>query len=244
MSGTWSVLKRELKGYFATPLAYVFLVIFLFFASVLTFRNGFYEMREASLRAFFVNMPVLFLFLVPAISMRLWAEERRTNSIEFLLTLPLTPLQAVLGKFFAAWAVLALALALTFPVAITVAYLGNPDWGPVILGYIGSLLLAGAFLAVGSLFSTVTKNQVIAFVLAVAVSALLVFAGNPTTLEYLSRVFPMGLVAAVESFSFLARFESLQRGVLELRDVAFFVLLTAGLLWANVVVLEERRAAG
>jgi len=244
MNGFLSVFKRELRGYFSTPLAYVFLVIFLFASAFLTFQRNFFELRQASMRIFFSNLPLLFIFLVPAIAMRLWAEERRSNSIELLFTLPVTTTQAVLGKFFAAWSVIALALVLTCPMVITVCYLGDPDPGPIVSGYIGSLLLAGAYLAIGSFFSCLTRNQVIAFVLAVVVCGLFLFAGSPRGLNYLARFLPMGLVEAAESLSFRSRFESIQRGVIEVRDVTFFLLLGAGWLWANVVALQERRAAG
>ena len=239
-----SVCKREIRGYFSTPLAYVFLVIFLFFSSFLTFQENFFELRQASMRIFFSNLPLLFIFLVPAIAMRLWAAERETNSIELLFTLPVTTTQAVLGKFFAAWGVIALALVLTFPMVATVCYLGDPDPGPIITGYLGAFLMAGAYLGIGSFFSALTRSQVIAFVLSVVVCALFLFASSPTVLNYLSGFLPMGLVEAVESLSFRARFESIQRGVLELRDVAYFVLLGGGWLWANVIALEERKAAG
>ena len=243
MKGLVSVFKREIRAYFSTPLAYVFLVIFLFFSSFLTFQSGFFEMRQASLRVFFSNMPLLFIFLVPAIAMRLWAEERRSNSIELLFTLPITPTQAVLGKFFAAWAVMALALALTFPMVVTVSYLGDPDAGPILTGYLAGLLLAGAYLAIGSFFSCLTKNQVIAFVLAVVACAVFLYAGSPSGLNYLARLLPMGAVEMAEALSFQSRFESIQRGVLEFRDLAFFLILAAGWLWANIVALDERRAA-
>jgi ABC-2 type transport system permease protein len=219
-----SVLKREVKGYFTTPVAYVFLVIFLFFSSFLTFQNGFYEARQATLVAFFTNLPRLFLFLVPAIAMRLWAEERRTNSIELLLTLPITVTQAVLGKFLAAWAVLGIALALTFPLVITVAWLGAPDAGPIATGYLASLLLAGVYLAI-------------------VACGVFLFAGSPRALNYVSGALPMPLVGAMSALSFQSQFESLLRGVLGVGNLLFFVVLIAGSLWANVVVLEERRAA-
>ena len=244
MTGLKSILKRELRAYFSTPLAYVFLVIFLFFSSFLTFQNNFFELSQASLQVFFSNMPLLFIFLVPAIAMRLWAEERRTNSIELLFTLPITPTQAVLGKFLAAWSVIALALALTAPMLITVCYLGDPDWGPIVTGYLACLLLAGAYLAIGGFFSCLTHSQVIAFVLAVVACGLFLYAGSPGTLNYAARLFPMRLVLLVEKLSFMSRFESVQRGVIELRDVSFFVLLIAGWLWANVVALKERMATG
>lgn len=244
MTGFTSAFKREFKAYFATPLAYVFLVIFLFFSGFLTFQKGFFEMGQASLRVFFSNMPLLFIFLVPAIAMRLWAEERRSNSIELLMTLPITLREAVLAKFFAAWAVVAVALVLTFPMVLTVCYLGDPDWGPIITGYFGALLMAGAYMAIGSFFSALSRNQVIAFVLAVVGCAAFMYAGSPMALTYYAKVMPKPMVEAVESFSFLSRFESMQRGVLEFRDVAFFVLLAAGWLWANTVILKQRIAAG
>lgn len=244
MNGFLAILKREVKGYFATPVAYVFLVIFLAVSSFMTFQiRDFFEARQASLRLFFMNMPVLFIFLVPAISMRLWAEERRSNSIELLFTLPVTTTQAVLGKFFAAWAVIAFALVLTFPMPVTVAWLGRPDWGPIITGYIGSFLLAGGYLAIGSFFSSVTRNQVIAFVLAVVGCSLFFYLGNPSVMNVLLGFLPVKLVQALEFLSFQSRFESVQRGVLELRDLLYFALLPAGWLWANTVVLDERKAA-
>ena len=244
MTGFKSVFKRELRGYFSTPLAYVFLVVFLFFSSFLTFQKGFFELRQASMRVFFSNMPLLFIFLVPSIAMRLWAEERRTNSIELLFTLPITAAQAVLGKFFAAWTIIALALVLTCPMLLTVCYLGDPDWGPIVTGYLGSFLMAGAFLAIGSFFSCLTRNQVIAFVLAVVACGVFLYAGSPSALDYLSRFLPMRVLEMAESLSVQSRFESVQRGVVEVRDVAFFLLVAAGWLWANVVALRERLAAG
>lgn len=244
MKGFLSVFKRELRGYFSTPLAYVFLVIFLFFSGFLAFQQGFFEIRQASLRVFFMNMPLMFILLVPAIAMRLWAEERRTNSIELLFTLPLTVRQAVLGKFFAAWTVMALALLLTCPMVITVTYLGDPDWGPIITGYLGSLLMAGTYLAIGSFFSCLTRNQVIAFVLAVVACGMSFYASSPSVMNYMAGFLPRGVVEAAESLSLQSRFESMQRGVLEFRDVAVFVLLAAGWLWANIVALRERVAAG
>lgn len=244
MRGFITVFKRELRGYFSTPLAYVFLVIFLVFAPLLAFKNGFYEMRYASLRVFFESMPLLFLFLAPAIGMRLWAEERRTNSIELLFTLPFTITQAVLGKFLAAWTVIALALALTCPMVFTVCWLGKPDSGPIISGYFASLLLAGVYLSIGSFFSSLTRNQVIAFVLSVVACAVFLFAGSPQTMNFLATLLPMGMVEAVESLSIQMRFESLMRGVIALRDVAFFLILGAAWLCANVLTLKERMAAG
>jgi ABC-2 type transport system permease protein len=242
MGGFKAVFKRELKSYFTTPIAYVFLVVFLFFSGYLTFKNGFFEIRQADMTAFFVNMPLLFAFLVPATAMRLWAEERKTGSIELLFTLPITVMQAVLGKFFAAWVFLLIALALTFPMVITVFYLGRPDLGLIITGYLGSILMAGGFLAVGCFFSALSKNQVISFVLSVVACAVLVFAGVPTTMNYLSTFLPAGLVTAVGNMSFETHFESIQKGVLEFRDVSYFLFLIVGWVAACAVVLEERKA--
>jgi ABC-2 type transport system permease protein len=243
MTGFISVFKRELKSYFATPVAYVFLVIFLFFSGYLPFRQGFFDYRQADLRLFFMNMPLLFMFMVPCTAMRLWSEERKSGSIELLLTLPITVPQAVLGKFFAAWVFLFIALLLTFSMPLTVIYLGNPDIGLILIGYIGSILLAGGFLAVGCFFSTVTKNQVISFILSVAILAIFVYAGMPTTLTYLSRFMPSGMVSAVENMSFLTHFESMERGVLEFKDIGYFVLLIIGWLFACMIILEERKAS-
>ena len=243
MHSFWAVFKRELKSYFTTPIAYGFLVIFLSFSAYLPFRQGFFEMRQADMRAFFMNLPLLFIILVPATAMRLWAEERRVGSIELLFTLPITVTQAVLGKFLAAWLFLAIALALTFPMPITVCYLGNPDIGLIITGYLGSLLMAGGFLAIGCFFSVVSKNQVISFVLSVVACAVLVFAGMPTTLNYLSTFLPAGLVSAIETMSFRTHFESLQKGVMEFKDISFFVLLIVGWIAASSIVLDERKAS-
>jgi ABC-2 type transport system permease protein len=243
MHSFWAVFKRELKSYFTTPIAYVFLVIFLFFSGYLTFKQGFYEMRQADMRAFFMNLPLLFVFMVPSAAMRLWAEERRVGSIELLFTLPITVIQAVLGKFFAAWLFLAIALALTFPMPITVCFLGDPDIGLIITGYVGSLLMAGGFLAIGCFFSVISKNQVISFVLSVVACAVLVFAGRPTTLNYLSTFLPAGLVSAIENMSFQTHFESIQKGVLEFKDLSYFVLLIVGWIAASSIVLDERKAS-
>ena len=244
MNSFWAVFKRELKSYFATPLAYVFLVIFLFFAGYLAFnKQGFYDARQADMQPFFMNLPLLFIFMVPATAMRLWAEERKVGSIELLFTLPVTITQAVLGKFLAAWLFLGIALALTFPMVMTVAYLGDPDGGLIVTGYLGSFLMAGGFLAIGTFFSAISKNQVIAFVLSVVACAILVFAGMPTTLNYLSTFLPAGLVSAIEGMSLQEHFEALQRGVVQFRDVAYFVLLIVGWVAASTVVLDERKAS-
>ena len=243
MNGFLSVFKRELKGYFATPVAYVFLVIFLFFAGYLPFKDGFFEIRQAELRLFFQNLPLLFIFMVPSVAMRLWSEERKTGSIEMLLTLPITVPQAVLGKFFAAWAFLAIALLLTFPMPATVAYLGQPDMGLVITGYIGSFLMAGSFLAIGSFFSAMTKNQVISFILSVVACGILVYAGMSTTINYLTSILPQAAVDIVESMSIQTHFDSILKGVIEMKDIAYFLVLIVAWIGACGIILEERKAA-
>jgi ABC-2 type transport system permease protein len=244
MNSFWAVFKRELKSYFTTPLAYVFLVIFLFFAGYLTFNlQKFYEARQADLTPFFMNLPLLFVFMVPSTAMRLWAEERKVGSVELLFTLPVTITQAVLGKFFAAWVFLGIALALTFPMVITVAFLGDPDGGLIAMGYLGSFLMAGGFLAIGCFFSALSKNQVIAFVLSVVACGILVSAGMPTALNYLSSFLPSGLVSAIEGMSFQEHFESMQKGVLQFKDLAYFVLVIVGWVAACTVILDERKAS-
>jgi len=242
MKGFSAVFKREFKSYFTTPLAYVFLVVFLFFSGYLTFKQGFFEMRQADMRVFFMNLPILFVFMVPATAMRLWAEERKSGSIELLFTLPITVFEAVLGKFLAAWVFLGVALALTFPMVVTVYILGEPDVGLIFTGYVGSFLMAGGFLAIGCFFSAGSKNQVISFVLSVVACAVLVFAGMPTTLSYLSTFLPSGFVNAVETMSFQTHFESILRGVLEFKDLSYFVILIAGWIAASSIILEERKA--
>lgn len=243
MNGFWAVFKRELKGYFATPVAYVFLVIFLFFAGYLPFRDGFFEIGQADLRLFFSNLPLLFVFMVPSAAMRLWAEERKSGSIELLLTLPITVVQAVLGKFFAAWTFLGIALAMTFPLPMTVAYLGNPDTGQITTGYLGAFLMAGGFLAIGSFFSALTKNQVVSFILSVVACSVLVFAGNPSTLDYLSTTFSPAMVNVIENLSFQNHFDSMMRGVVELKDISYFAILIAAWIFACITILEERKAS-
>ncbi len=243
MNGFMAVFKRELKGYFTTPVAYVFLIIFLFFAGYLTFRSGFYEMRQADLLVFFSHLPLLFVFMVPSTAMRLWSEERKSGSIELLLTLPITVTQAVWGKFIAAWAFLGIALLLTFPVPLTVYYLGSPDTGLIIVGYLGSFLMAGSYLAVGSFFSALSKNQVISFILSVVVCAILVYAGMPTTLDYLSGLLPGAALTMVARMSVLTHIESIQRGVLEFKDIAFFVISILCWIWACTIILNEKKAS-
>jgi ABC-2 type transport system permease protein len=242
MNGFRTVFKRELQGYFATPVAYVFLVIFLFFSGYLPFKAKFFEMGRADLSLFFDNLPLLFMFMVPSVAMRLWAEERRSGSIELLLTLPISVTQAVLGKFTAAWAFIGIALLLTFPMPLTVAYLGNPDLGLIVLGYLGSFLMAGAFLAIGSFFSAISKSQIISFILSVVVCALLVYAGAPSTLKFLTALLPNGLVDAVEAISLPGHIEPMLKGILNVYDVAYFLLMIVGWILSCCIILDERKA--
>jgi len=237
------VLRRELASYFATPLAYVFIFIFLVLASWLAFYlGGFYERGQADLAPFFTFIPWLYVFLIPALSMRLWAEERNSGSIELLLTQPITLWQAVLGKFLAAWAFVAIALALTFPMWITVNYLGEPDNGAIFAAYCGCLLLAGGFLAIGSCISALTRSQVIAFIVSVVVSFVFLLMGYPMVIDWVSAVLPQVLVDAVASFSFLTHFESISKGVLDIRDLLFFAMFITLFLLATVITIDLRKA--
>ena len=243
MRGALVVMKRELAGYFNTPLAYIFIVIFLFLTGIFTFYLGnFFVRAQADLRPFFMFHPWLYLFLVPAISMRLWAEERRQGSIELLLTLPMPLWATVVGKFLAAWAFCAIALALTFPMWITVGYLGSPDHGVIVASYIGSLLLAGGYLAIGGCISAATKNQVIAFVVAVVVSFLLTVSGAPIVPDFFTGWAPTVALEAIASFSFLTRFQSITEGVIDVRDLVYFVTMIGLWLYATLIVVEARKA--
>jgi ABC-2 type transport system permease protein len=239
MNEVLAVMRRELKSYFLTPVAYVFIIIFLVFASAFTFYLGsFYERGQADLVPFFSYHPWLYLFLAPALSMRLWAEERRSGSIELLMTLPITVWQMVLGKYLAAWAFMCIAIALTFPIWITVNYLGSPDNGAILAAYIGSALMAGGFLAVGAFISAMTRNQVIAFVLAVVACFLLLLAGYALVLDLFTGWAPQPLVDGIASLSFLTHFESISRGVIDLRDLVYFALLIGCCLYANTIILQ------
>ncbi len=245
MTGMWVIFRRELGAYFSTPVAYVFIVIFLAVSGVFSFYLGaFLERGQADLRAFFVFHPWLYLFMLPAIGMRLWAEERKTGTIELLLSFPITLADAVLGKFLAAWAFTAIALALTFPMWITVAYLGQPDHGVIVAGYVGSLLMAGGYLAIASCLSALTKNQVIAFVVAVVVCFLFTVSGAPMVLDFFAAWAPQTLVDTISSFSFIGHFNSILNGVIDLRDVVFFASLIAVWLFANAIVVDFKKAAG
>ena len=238
-----ALFRRELQSYFATPVAYVFIVIFLVLMGAFTFYLGnFYERGQADLGPFFIFHPWLYLLLVPAITMRLWAEERKNGSIELLMTLPITPWQAVLGKYLAAWAFTGVALSLTFPIWITVNYLGDPDNGAIVAAYIGSFLMAGGFLAIGACLSATTPNQVIAFVITVVVCFVFLVSGFPMVLDFFTSWAPQILVDGIASLSFLTHFESISKGVIDLRDLIYFGFLILAFLYANTIVLRWRQA--
>ena len=243
MKAIVTIAKRELVGYFTSPVAYVFLVIFLLLAGFFTFTAGnFFERGEASLAAFFGWHPWLYLVLVPAVGMRLWAEERRSGTLELLLTMPITPWQAIIAKFLASWIFLGVALALTFPTVITVNVLGDPDNGMIVAGYVGSLLLAGTYLAIACMTSAMTRNQVVAFILAVVVCLFLVIAGfNPVT-DLLVRWASPAFVDTVAAFSVITHFDGFQRGVIDLRDLAFFLSVIGFALFATGVIIRSHRA--
>lgn len=243
MKGTLSIFRREFGSYFATPVAYVFILVFLMLAGFFTFQLGsFWDRSEADLRPFFNFLPWLYLFLIPAISMRLWAEERKSGTIELLMTLPITMNQAVLGKFFAAWAFASLCLALTFPLWITVSYLGDPDHGVILASYVGGILMGGGFLAIGSCISAITKNQVIAFVISVVVCLIFILFGVSPVLSMFSSWAPEVVVDTLASFSFLTHFESITKGVVDARDILFFGSLIAFFMFANALILDHKKA--
>jgi len=237
------ITRRELAGYFLTPIAYVFIVIFLILSGVFTFYlGGFFDRGQADLVAFFGFHPWLYLFLIPALTMRLWAEERKSGTIELLFTLPVTMTEAVIGKFLATWLFTAAALALTFPIWLTVNYLGNPDNGVIAASYLGSLLMAGGYIAIGSCISALTKNQVIAFVVTLVVCLAFILSGFSMVLDFLDDWLPAVLLEAVSSFSFLSHFEAIQNGVVDARDLVYFFSLITLWLFANATVLEIKKA--
>jgi ABC-2 type transport system permease protein len=240
---TFIILKRELAGYFVTPVAYVFIVIFLVLSGVLTFYlGGMYESEQASLQGFFGWHPWLYEFLIPAIAMRLWAEERKQGTIELLMTLPVTPGQTVFGKFLAAWIFCGIALALTFPAWITVNYLGKPDNGVIVASYIGSFLMAGGYLAIGAALSAVSKNQVIAFVLGLMACLVFLLLGFPPVRAFYSGILPTPVANTISDFSFLSHWEAITRGVIDARDFLFFGSLILVGMFANAVIVDLKKA--
>lgn len=235
--------KREISGYFASPVAYVFMVIFLLLTGFFTFMvGGFFERGEASLNAFFLWHPWLYLFLVPAVGMRLWSEERRLGTMELLLTMPVSSWQAILGKFLASWAFLGLTLFLTIPLVFTVRYLGSPDMGVIFCGYVGSFMMAGAYLAITCMTSALTRNQVISFILSVVICLFLILAGWPPVLNMLVRWASPWLVETVAAFSVVTHFDGFQRGVLDSRDLIYFLSIIAFSLFTTGVILRGHRA--
>ena len=243
MRATFVIMRRELGAYFNTPLAYIFIVIFLFLTGIFAFYIGsFLERGQADLKPFFQFHPWLYLFLVPAIAMRLWAEEWRSGSIELLLTLPAPLAASVIGKFLAAWLFTIIALACTFPMWLTVRYLGAPDHGVIFAGYVGSALMAGGYLAIGACISATTQNQVIAFVVSVVVCFLFTVSGAPLVLEFFAAWAPAPILEAIASFSFLSHFQAIVDGVIDLRDVVYFLSLIAIWLTANLIVVDLKRA--
>jgi len=243
MNNIKAIFKREFSGYFSTPIAYVFIVIFLFLTGAFTFYiGGFYERNQADLEPFFRFHPWLYLLLIPAIAMRLWSEERKSGTIELIMTLPVPVYQVVIGKFLAAWCFTTVAVILTFPVWITVNYLGSPDNTVILASYIGSLLMAGGFLAIGSCVSALSKSQVIAFVISLVISFLVLVSGFPLVLDFFSGWAPQAVVDAIASFSFLTHFESIKKGVIDIRDIIYFSALIRFRLYAHFVILDAKQA--
>ena len=235
------IFKREFAGYFRTPVAYIFLVAFLFISVALAFSRfgGFFKAGVASLEAYFGFFPWLFLIIVPAVGMRLWSEEKRSGTAELLFTLPVTTVEAVIGKFLAGWAFLSLAIVLSFPMAVTIGYLGSPDWGVVVTSYLGAILMAGGFLGVCSLTSALTKNQVVSFIVSLAACSVLVFLGYSGFTALLESLVPVGVADAISNFSFITHFSPMVRGIVDAKDVVFFLSLMGFTLFLNVVALER-----
>ena len=242
MKVLFNIVKRELASYFSTPLAYVFIVIFLMLIGSFTFYLGnFFVRGQADLNSFFAFHPWVYILLIPAVTMRLWAEERKSGTIELLMTLPLTTAQSVIGKFFAAWIFICIALILTFPIWITVNYLGQPDNGVIFAGYIGSLFMSGAYLSIGSCISAITKNQFIAFVISATVCFIFTMSGLDIVLNFFKIWAPEFLVNTISSMSFLTHFESITKGVIEVRDFLFYLSVIFFWLFLNVIVVEFKK---
>jgi ABC-2 type transport system permease protein len=240
MSQISPIYKREFLGYFRSPVAYVFLISFLVLSVLLAFfLGGFFKAGIASLESYFTFLPWIFVILVPAVGMRMWAEEKRTGTIELLQTLPITTLEAVMGKFLAAWAFLTVAILLSFPLAITIGYLGQPDWGVVIVSYLGAILMGASYLGICLLTSAFTKNQVISFVISFIVCLVLVLLGWSVFNGIMERIFPVWLVDLLANFSFITHFDAFTKGIVDPKDVVFFLSLTGFTLFLNVVTLER-----
>lgn len=238
------IIKRELMSYFRSPVAYVFIIIFLLATAGTTFYLGnFYQSNEASLEIFFFFHPWLYLILIPAVGMRLWAEDRSVGTIEILLTLPVSLTKVVLAKFLAAWAFIGLALLLTFPMIITTVYLGDPDWGMMLTGYLGSFLLGGAYLSISCFTSSLTKNQVVSFITSFIICLILVLLGWGVLTRTLVDIFPVWLADAITAFSFTTHFEGIRKGLIDLRDVVYFLSIIGFMLFANVLILDNKKAS-
>jgi ABC-2 type transport system permease protein len=243
MSPIKTVFKREFRSYFSTPIALIFLTVFLILNGFFTFKMGrFFEAGQADLKSFFMWHPWLYLFIVPAVSMRLWAEEKKSGTIELLMTLPVSLFEATVGKFLAAWAFLGIALLLTFPIVATVLYLGSPDIGVIIAGYIGSYLMAGAYLAIGSAVSAATNSQIISFVITTSICLALILLGFEPVLDAMQGVFPDKVVDQLANLSFPYHFEAIQRGVIDLRDLVYFLSLMLMSLFISAVILDRSKA--
>ncbi len=245
-TGLGAIFEREFKGYFSSPLGYIFIVIFLVASGWLTLSRDFgrfLELREASLTPFFQYIPWLFVVLVPAVAMRLWAEERKTGTVELLFTLPVTLEASYLGKFLAGWCFLGFSLLLTAPLVVQVARLGDPDWGVLLTGYVGCLLVAGCYLAIGMLFSALTKNQVVAFILGTAATSVFLIIGLPQSLDGIGRTLGTYPAQVLESLSVADHFDTLTRGLVEMGSLAFFLVFTLGWLVCGMLVLERSKAA-
>lgn len=235
------VFKREFLGYFRSPVAYVFLWAFLIVSVALAFSRygGFFRAGIAGMESYFTFFPWLFVILAPAVGMRLWAEEKRSGSIELLFTLPITTTEAVFAKFLAGWAFLTLAILLSFPMAITIGYLGDPDWGVVATTYLGAIFMAGSYLGVCSIMSALTKNQVIAFVLSFIVCVVILFLGFSSFTDTLETFLPISVADALANFSFITHFDAFTKGIIDPKDVMFFLSLIGFTLFLNVVALER-----
>jgi len=239
-----AIFKREFKSYFESPVAYVFMVVFLLFIGFMTFSfSNFYERQTADLQPFFMWIPWVFLLLIPASCMGLWADERRSGTIELLLTMPITMTEAILGKFLAAWAFIVIGVAMTFPIIITTCFLGSPDMGAVISGYAGSVLMAGAYVSIGMLTSSMTRSQVIGFVLALVFCFILIIIGWPPVTNYLTNWAPAWLIDAVAAFSLMTHYEAMQRGVIDLIDVTYYLSVMVFFLTATHVVVDSRKSS-
>jgi ABC-2 type transport system permease protein len=244
MRNIWILCRRELAAYFTSPVAYVFIVIFLALAGGLTFFFGqWLERGQADLQVFFIYHPYLYLFLIPAVGMRLWAEERKSGTMEFLMTLPVSTGQAVVGKFIAAWIFTGIALLLTFPIWITVNFLGSPDNGVIVTAYVGSWLMAGGFLALSASVSALTQNQVVAFVLAAIICFIFLMSGVEIVQAFFRAWTPQNFVDAVAELSVLTNFSDLSQGVIDIRDILFFASVIGVALFINTAIVEIKKSA-